>query len=352
MKAEKRFNPAMLQLARLSREMTQGELAAALEVTQGRVSRIENGLREPTNELVKQFAQKLDYPTDFFYQDGGIQTLPITFFRKRKHIPRRTLDRIQADITIHMMNVERLLTSAEINADTHVPTADPGDVGGPYEVARYVRQVWGLPQGPIPNLTEVVERAGVVVVPCNFGVTGIDAIGMRHHTLPPMIFVNTMAPTDRMRFTLAHELGHLVMHDVPSEKMEDDANLFASEFLMPEHEIKPQLRGVTLPILATLKRVWRVSMAALLHRARQLRVISQRAYQSLWKMLTAYGYRRREPLDLDPPPEPPTLLFGLIEFHRSALRYKTDQLVRLFNLSARRFAELYEIQGHRLQLVG
>lgn len=349
---QKRFNPEMLHLARLSREMTQGQLADKAEVTQGRVSKIENGLREPTEDLVLRFAQVLDYPASFFYQAGGIQTLPVTFFRRRQRLSRRVLDRVQAEITIHMMNVNRLLQSSEINTDVEVPNIDVDDIGDAGEVARTVRQLWGMERGPVPNLVEVVERAGVVVVPCNFGVTEIDAIGMRHHSLPPLVFVNTAVPTDRMRFTLAHELGRLIMHEIPTEDMEDEANAFAAEFLMPEHDIKPHLRQLSLPVLATLKRIWRVSMAALLHRARQLRVISLRQYRSLWKLLTAYGYRRREPVELDPPPEEPSLLAQLIDFHRKALQYGTEQLAKAFNLLPHRFAELYDFGSHRLQLVG
>jgi Zn-dependent peptidase ImmA (M78 family) len=83
---------------------------------------------------------------------------------------------------------------------------------------------------------------------------------------------NVEQPADRMRFTLAHELGHLVMHhDQPTQSMEQEANEFASAFLMPARDIRPHFaRRVDLRLFAELKPVWRVSMASLLMRARSL----------------------------------------------------------------------------------
>jgi Zn-dependent peptidase ImmA (M78 family) len=250
------------------------------------------------------------------------------------------------------MTVARLLRAADIEADVDLPEIDVDEVGTAAEVARLVRRVWGMQRGPVPNVVEAIERAGVVVIPCDFGLPKVDAIGMRHPQLPPLIFANTESPPDRLRYTLAHELGHLVMHDITSDTMEDEANLFAAEFLMPEEDIKPQLKNLSLPVLATLKRIWRVSMAALLRRAHELGVISLRAYQSLQKLLSMYGYRKREPVNLDPPREEPTLLNGLIDFHRTSLKYGKEQIAKALNLFPNRFSELYESPANRLQLVG
>jgi Zn-dependent peptidase ImmA (M78 family) len=198
-----------------------------------------------------------------------------------------------------------------------------------------------------------MERAGVLIVPCEFGVSEIDAVGMRLQGLPPLVFVNGTSPTDRLRFTIAHELGHLVMHALPNDGMEAEADRFASEFLMPEADIRPHLYRIDLPVLAILKKVWRVSMAAILMRAKQLRTIAGAAITRLWKEMSVNGFRTREPAELDLPPEQPRRLSELLVFHRQHLGLSTKDLLTLFTLYEPDYRRLYaDHPTRRLRLVG
>lgn len=352
MNEKERFNPEMLTLARSLREMTQGDLAKAVGTTQGRLSKIEHGLMMPDRPLTSALGKALELPESFFYQRGYIHSLPARHHRKRKQIAKRTLERVHAEITLRILNIAQFLRSADIVSENELPELDLDEIGGsPEDAARAIRERWSLPRGPVENLVETLELAGVVVVPCDFGVPEVDAVGMRMRGLPPLMFVNSAVPTDRMRFTLAHELGHLVMHGLPREEMEKEADRFAAEFLMPELDIRPQFRNVSLPLLATLKRVWRVSMAALARRAHDLKAISARAYQRLLQMLSANGWRRREPADLDLTPELPTALTALITFHRDELGYGIDQLSQIVHLYSNEFQRLY-LPNQGLRLVG
>ena len=350
---EGRFNAEMLTLARMSRSITQGELAKATGTTQGRVSKIEHGLLEPTSDLVQEFARALDYPPSFFFQPGYMQGLPSWFHRKRQHLPRTILDRVHAEIAIRIRNIAKLLQSTDVAAEHSVPQIDVDDFNGSVsDIARHVRERWAVPRGPIADMINLLERAGTLVVPCDFGISEIDAVGMRLQGMPPLMFVNASAPTDRMRFTVAHELGHLVMHALPNDDMEKQADLFASEFLMPAADIRPQLQRLDLTILGVLKRVWRVSMAALLVRARQLKVITASKYTSLWKQLSALGFRRREPVELDLSPETPHLLDELFAFHREKLGMSLQELLTMFTVHEKDYRRLYITNTHRLRLVG
>lgn len=348
------FNPEMLTLARMSRTVTQLELAEAAGTTQGRVSKIEHGLLEPTDDLVERFSKVLNYPTAFFFQTGFMQTLPSWFHRKRKHLSKTALERVHAEIAIRIRNIGKLLQSADLKPAFSVPQIDIDEFEGSVEdIARYVRELWGLPRGAIANLLEAVERAGALVVPCEFGVGEIDAVAMRLQGMPPLIFVNASAPTDRLRFSVAHEVGHLIMHALPNDEMEAQADRFAAEFLMPELDIRPQLYGIDLPVLAVLKKVWRVSMAAILVRAQQLKVITAKRAQALWKKMSAMGFRKREPAELDLSPESPRLLNELLSFHREQLGLSVKELLTMFSLYEDDFRRLYTVNtAHRLRLVG
>jgi Zn-dependent peptidase ImmA (M78 family) len=95
-----------------------------------------------------------------------------------------------------------------------------------------------------------------------------------------------------MRFTLAHELGHLVMHRFPTENMETEANEFASTLLMPSADMRSAFLGrrVTLELLAALKPEWKVAMQALLMRATSLKCVSPNQARYLWQQISARGF--------------------------------------------------------------
>ncbi|MCI0409612.1 MAG: XRE family transcriptional regulator [Acidobacteria bacterium] len=341
-----RFNPEMVVLARSYRGRTQQDLAQALGATQATVSRVEHGLLEPRQPFVESLAKALEVPPSFFFQPGHLYALPIRPHRRRKQIAQGTMKRIHAEITLRAMHLGKLLRAAELESRCDVPEFDLDDLAvTPEEAARRVREQWRMPQGPIPNLMAVLENAGVVVVLCDFGSPDMDALGIRIPGLPPLMFIHRDLPVDRMRWTLAHELGHLVLHSLPREDMEREADRFAAELTMPEADIRPQLRRLTLQRLVLLERVWRVSMVAILRRAEQLKTIGVRVAKGLWKDFSASGWRRREPPEHKGTPEEPTRLRALIAFHQAQRDYSLEMLCRALHLFVHEFPRLYPSPG-------
>jgi Zn-dependent peptidase ImmA (M78 family) len=201
--------------------------------------------------------------------------------------------------------------------------------------------MWGLADGPVPNVIRVIEDAGGIVVRYPFGTPKIDAISRWVPGLPPLFFVNTNLPPDRERLTLAHELGHVFMHDVPNPDMESQANAFAAEFLMPAKDIAHHLDRVTLERLAVLKPYWRVAMSALLYRATELRKLSRRSSQFLWMEMSKHGYRRVEPIHIEG--ETPTALRELIDLHRQHFGYGLDEFASMLAAEPQELVSLYGI---------
>ena len=325
------MNPEMIQLAREARGLDQKALSARLGVTQGYVSQLESGWRTPSDAVLQQLAAVLEYPADLFRQKDRVYGLPL-WHRKKDRASAAALARAHADLNLSVMHLARLLRAAEFDAGRGIPDLAIDEFGSPEAVAQHVRGVWQLPAGPVRNLVREVEAAGGVVVAHDFGTPDVDGIGMRAPALPPLVFLNADKPTDRQRFTLAHELGHLVMHGYPSDDMEREAHRFAAEFLMPAADVRPALLDVDLPRLAALKPVWRVSMAALLLRAKQLGAITARRYSYLWAEMGRAGYRTREPVELELAPEPATVLPDLLGLHLDALGYVPDDLAKLLHL--------------------
>lgn len=153
--------------------------------------------------------------------------------------------------------------------------------------------------GPIRNLTSVVERAGVCVVPI-VGLDGIDGLSCWVGGVP-VIGLSPVVPGDRFRLTLGHEVGHLLIHTRPGHAIENEANRFASALLYPQEEFeaqmteRPQLRD-----FVELKSAWGVSVAALVYRAHELGHIDDKRYRSLQIQMSKW--KRSEPAPFDPSP--------------------------------------------------
>src|ERR1700722_17300369 len=228
------FNHSLLLLARQYRERSQSEVARAAGLNQGHYSRIENGLlpEGPSPENVKRIANAVSFPVSFFHQPEKVVGLPLSvhpMHRKKESVGERALKKVHAELNLRLMHVRKLLAAVETHAVLPLPWIDIDDGGGPREIARTMRTAWMIPPGPVGNLTDYIEKAGALVLWCDFGVA-IDGVTMRIPDLPPCIFMNRAAPADRVGFSLAHELCHAIAHRIPTDTMEDEANTFAAEF--------------------------------------------------------------------------------------------------------------------------
>jgi Zn-dependent peptidase ImmA (M78 family)/DNA-binding XRE family transcriptional regulator len=341
------FNHRQLSLARECRGLTQAELAKSAGLSQARLSKIENGLVPVDEKDLGQLASALSLPSRFFLRAVEPIGLPLRYHRKRQSVPKRELNRAHAWLSVLHQHIEVLWANVEGQGLASLPRLDVDDhEGDAEEIARMVRATWLLPKGPIDNLTSILERAGIVVFELDLGTVGIDAIGFPPKAnTPAIIFSNVHTPGDRQRFTLAHELGHLVMHLHPprnaQNEMERQADTFASEFLMPRSETHPRLRRgrVDLGMLAAEKQVWKVSMQVVLMKAKETGMVSERQARWLWMQIGKYGYRTREPYPI--PRERPRLLKDILEAHTHELNYTMEDLGQLLCLLPEELPRLY-----------
>jgi Zn-dependent peptidase ImmA (M78 family) len=342
-------NPEMLVLARESRNMRQGEVAAAMAelsdepVSQGYVSRAEAGRLAVTGDRLVSYAKSLGFPSDLLCLDPQAAEVGVGLIhhRKKAALSAPSLRAVHAQLALARLQVHSLLAAAGRPAlPDPVPHIEIDDLTTPTEAAAELRTKWGLAPGPIGNLIEVIENAGAVVLLRSLGSDLLDAVSQRSADGSALLLVNDHAPGDRVRFSLAHELGHLVMHRVPGSgtEQEKEADRFASAFLMPADDIRPSFAaGVSLAQLAEMKRQWKVSMGALLRRASDLNEISQWQYRNAVIEMSALGYRTSEPVEV--PLETPRAMGAVVR--SLAARYELDDLATRVYLLPHEFLHFY-----------
>lgn len=343
--ARESFNNNILQLAREFRGISQADLACRAGLTQGHYSKIEHGLiLKPAPKHVECLSQILEFLPSFFYQRderAELSMISAVKFRGRQ-TPSGERKRMLASMNIHSFHLRRLILASNINPQFLLPKIDVEEGSGPRKIAHTLRATWAIPDGPITDLTDYCERAGIVIIHCDLAKT-IDGMTSQTLDLPACIFLNKKVTADRMRFSLAHELGHIIMHDIPGDDMENEANAFAIELLVPEEEFRQMCIGqeITLPWLARQKMYWKVSMAALLRRAEQINVITRHHYIRLQKEISWRGWRKREPQETDLPFEKLTVFPRLIQINEELCDYDMGRLAQMLHMPAEGIHRMY-----------
>jgi len=262
----------------------------------------ESGAKHPNRATVAKLALALGVEPQFF-SGGPPPRVSTPHFRSLRSTPQVAQDEAEA-YGRFVAEVAGLLEASVEFPELLLPDipVEHDEAGGPERAARDARVHFNLAPGPVSHVVRLAERWGVVVVYSEPGVASIDAYSLTSSTRPVIVLNPVKDDYYRQRFDVAHELGHLIMHhdaEPGSSASEDEANRFASEFLMPAEEIRPLLPTTTAGRgwgrLAELKEHWGVSLAALLYRARSLGVMGDVSYRNAVIRMSQNGWRRAEP---------------------------------------------------------
>jgi Zn-dependent peptidase ImmA (M78 family)/DNA-binding XRE family transcriptional regulator len=293
------FDPARLTLARERSGLTKRDLATRVDVTAAAITQFERRQSRPSAGTLSRLAGELGLPVAYFA--AGRPVLPVaeeaTHFRSLRTT--RVYERRQARATMsHLAEAVRVIQTVVRLPELRLPRHGTE----PEAAARSLRAAWDLPAGPVHHLVRLLEANGAVVSMARFGAgERIDAFSCRPSGLDrPLICLSRDRGNPlRRRFSAAHELGHLLLHDEAEpggRRHEQEANRFAAEFLTPAPEIAPLLpTRLDFAYLLEIQRAWGVSVHALLRRSHELDRIGDDLYRKGMATLTRLGWRRDEP---------------------------------------------------------
>lgn len=338
---KERVNTAMIVLAREARSINQNELASRINMSPTNLSKIERGDVGVSNELLAAISSVTGYPAHFFLQDGGIVPEHLAF-RKRQHVAQKLILPINARANIIRRHVQFLTRALLMER----PVLELDVTSQPAALAEALRQRWQLGSAPIENMTSLLEQHGIPSVAFNFGTDRVDSRCIFTDDGYPVVFLNNRLLGDRLRFSLAYELGQLVMHAGRLPALDRDvgheANSFAAAFLLPAAAIREDMSaGVSVALLAQLKKKWKVSMIALLYRADDLGLITPNQKRYLLQQFNQLQIRRREPIELDIPAERPALVRRWINEYKKKHKLGALEMAAVLCLNIDEFVELY-----------
>jgi Zn-dependent peptidase ImmA (M78 family)/DNA-binding XRE family transcriptional regulator len=283
----KTFQGSRLRLARTFRGLTLAEVGEKISVTRQYIQKIESSdnCSPPSDDLIAALAEIVNVPVGFFFESAPQEVSEEDcFFRKRKTTPQHIQMRAASYGVIFNLILARL------EQDIELPPVNISDIAVKSRedierAAEKCRMAWGLYlDAPIQNVTRVLERAGCVVTTFADVSDKIDAFSY-FQDRPVIVRSLDKGSPSRARFDLAHELGHLVMHrnlQPGGPELEDQANNFASAFLLPRIAFLREFPSHRLEWrkILDLKKRWGVSMQAIIRRAYDLNLITAVQYRN------------------------------------------------------------------------
>ena len=321
-----------IRQAREFKGITQTQLAQSVGIKQAAISEMEYNELSPSATVLSEIAKQTGFLPSFFeIEPDGDLAFGSLNYRSRKSTTVREETRVYQYANLLYQQIKKACM------DTFMPVVNlPQLQNTPIrQAAEITRDALGLTQNePIKKLLRIVESNGVIILNIPRNMPKIDAFSTwaKLDVERPLIALLFGRSMDRIRFNVAHELGHLVLHNSLRHSLklvENEANDFAAMFLLPEPAMREELTPpITLTLLAKLKLRWGVSMQALIMRAYNLRIITQRQSRYLFTQISAQGWKVNEPVELAI--ELPHLVRSIIESkYRTREDYALDARMNL-----------------------
>ncbi len=321
------FVGARLREAREVRGITASALSNATNIPASAISNYERGRHNPPPERLDTLAKALHFKSDFFFRPlqpvaGDSQVVfersrasTTTAIRRRAEHQREWLREIVGFLGQYLD-----MPTADLPVfprDLRWNTLTDDDIE---ELACETRRQWHLGDGPISNMTLLMENHGIVITHIRFGSPKLDAFSTWDVVdgRPYIVLGNDGQSACRVRFNVCHELAHLVLHQNVSslewkdrqifQKVERQAHRFASAFLAPASCIVDDLNNLTLNGLRQVKPKWKASIKMLIHRSHDLGMVGNEEVSRLYAYYNKRGWQHEEPYDSDWSVERPIML--------------------------------------------
>ena len=337
------FVAGKLLEAREGRGLSAAALADLVEVRRETVYQLESGKITPGPALFERLQIALRMPAAFFFDPlDDREQGDLVLFRSLRSATKPARQR--ARWRLHWLKrithfVEEFVDLPPFDVPDYDLQMDPLNIPTQHieEIAEDLRRRWVLGQGPISNITWLLENRGIILAREDLGAEDLDAAILG---IPTRVFVLLGADkgTDvRSRMDAAHELGHILLHrhcpaptsdkDPRHKVMEQQAFRFAGAFLLPADSFGSDVWSCTLEEFLALKPKWRVAVSAMILRASHLGLISEDKQRRLWQQYSRRRWKKGEPFDAEWTPEQPVLLRRSVELVLDAGAASVDRFL-------------------------
>jgi Zn-dependent peptidase ImmA (M78 family)/DNA-binding XRE family transcriptional regulator len=295
-----------LKTLRTARSLSLDQLAAAIGsiVSKQALSKYEQGVNTPSPKVAMKLADFFGVPPTELWSEPSTR-VEFLAYRCRSSVTKSEQAQIEALVELEFQQrvdlQERCLGPLRIEVPVHA--FEVKNEADAEMAAMQLRMKWNLGLDPISDLIALLEDHQVYVLEISSveGFDGLSAVAQREDTgrIAVAVVSRNSVSGDRQRFSLAHELAHIVMRVKPGSDVERFANRFAGAFLVPASVLQRDLgasrTSLNIAELVGIKRYCKVSIQSLVKRAYELSIISEPTYRACFTYITQMGWRKQEP---------------------------------------------------------
>ena len=283
---------ARIRNSRIQKGYSLQEVAGKIGVTKQMINKYEQGISMPTSDKLIAFSKLFGQKVDYFFQKPEVEIGEINF-RKKSKFSNKKVNSLKEEIRIQIENylyIENIcnLNSAFVNPLTECSINSKADIIDATEV---LRKAWNIGNDTIHNIIQLLEDKEIKVIEVEEETSLFDGLATVVDEKYYVIVVNKSMPIERKRFTLLHELGHLLLplnHFIEKEQ-ESYCHTFASEMLLAQRNVTIEFgdkrNQISLNELKNIQEKYGISISAIVYKLVEAKIISQEKLTGFYKRL-------------------------------------------------------------------
>lgn len=367
--------PSKLREARQARGYSVTDLVDLINVSRATITKYEAGTVSPSLAILQRYSEGLDFPHRYFMIPNNVNEAINSPMLFRAQAAVTAAEKEMVVIRGEWMGricdyLEHRISFPEVEIPRSYARDTPFAPEEIESIAEAIRQQWGLGDSPISNITLLLQDKGALIARVPTNLPKADASSFWRGNRPYFLLFTEKASAVRSRFDAAHELGHRILHNIqPGDekkrtivaRLDEEANRFAGAFLLPQRSFARELISTSLDHFLYLKKRWKVAIAAMIYRCKDLNILSESQIAYLWRQRTIQGWRFKEPLDDVLQVEQPTMISDALSLLKNnghlslkqikeTFEYPDEDLEAFFNLPCGAFLD-GEIKRPKLFLV-
>lgn len=283
-----------IKSGRKLRSLSQQKLADEIGVSKQMISKYENSISIPSSKVLIELAKALQLNVDYFFTPPTVELGTINF-RKKSKLTTKRLEAIKEEVKLKLSNyleIENILNidnefdisiqKRKLNAESDIES-----------IVKEIREEWQIGFDPVHNITQLLEDQEIKIIEIAEADNLFDGMATIIDEKYAVIVINENFPIERKRFTLLHELGHLIL-DIPDcdlKEEENYCNLFAAEFLFPLSNVFKEFgknrRSVAIQELIEAQKKYGISIQAIMYRLLNADIISSNQLSNFYRQINS-----------------------------------------------------------------
>lgn len=296
-----------LKRIRLLKNLSLEKAGKLLNMSAPAVSKYEKGSIVPNSTKLIEFANAYNVRVQDLIKTYNVPEMKFNAFRKKQRLTGQNLELLKDIIRNKVSDYLEVIELNNINLlPKKIKKYSCNTIEDAENAANSFRKDYGLSiDQPISDLINVLENIGIVIIQIdnyNNKFKDFDGLSEIVNNIPIIVILKD-SDGARQRFTISHELGHLILDINKNLDEEKICNKFAGSLLMPKNSVINEFGNSRFNVsyyeLKAFKKEYKVSLAAIVYRLKELNIISEYLYKKINISFSSNGFKKNEPIQIE-----------------------------------------------------